>query len=99
MLMIFALIGFGGAGAAFAVARQRLVVDGERDHGMLGVGGMLASFASLCALVGSGVAGLLAVGGTAVWLSYAATSQRIGLFTIERGRLEAAPAEEPRQAR
>jgi hypothetical protein len=99
MLMLFALIGFGGAGAAFAVARQRLVTDGERDYGMIGVAGMLMSFAALCALVASGLIGLVAFGGTVTWISYTATAQRIGLFTIETAGLETVPAEEPRQAR
>jgi hypothetical protein len=97
MLMLFALVGFGGAGAAMAVARQRLAADGERDLGMLGVAGMLVAFATLCASVASGMAGVLAFGGTVLWVSYVGTAQRIGLFTIETGRLEAAPTGEPRQ--
>lgn len=97
MLMLFALVGFAGAGAAYAVARQRLAADGDRDFGMLGVAGMLVAFATLCAGVSGGVAGIVAFGGAVLWISYAATAQRIGLFTIETGRLEAAPTEEPRQ--
>jgi hypothetical protein len=97
MLLLFALIGFAGAGAALAVARQRYVADLERDAGMLGVAAMLLAFAVLCAMVASGFMGVIAFGGVSTWVSYAVTAQRIGLFQIETGHLvEASPQETPR---
>jgi hypothetical protein len=94
MLLLFGLIGFAGAGAAFAVARQRYAIEFEHDLGMLGVAGMLAAFAVLCAGVASGVLGVLAFGGVSTWVSYVVTAQRVGLFRLETGRLEEARAEE-----
>jgi hypothetical protein len=97
MLMLFAAIGFGGAGAALAVARQRFAHEGERDVGMVGVAALLIVFAALCAIVGSGMLGVAAFGGVVLWTSYVATAQRVGLFRIETGLLEAEAAEETRR--
>lgn len=99
VLLMFAMIGFGGAGASLAVARSRRVEDGEYDGGMLGVAAMLLVFGTLCTLVGSGISGVLAFGGVVLWLGYVVTAQRIGIFRIESGSPEEEQAEEPRQTR
>lgn len=97
VLLVFAVIGFAGAGASLAVARSRYVTDGERDAGMFGVAAMLLIFGTLCTMVGSGLSGVLAFGGVMLWLGYIVTAQRIGLFHIETGWLEEPTAAEPRQ--
>jgi hypothetical protein len=97
VLLLFALIGFAGAGAAMAVARHRYAADAENDFGMLAVGTMLLVFGGLCTVVGAGVAGVFAFGGVAVWTSYIVAAQRVGLFRVEAGRLEETTVEEPRQ--
>ena len=99
ILLLFALIGFTGTGAAIAVARGRRVADGAYDGGMLGVAAMLLVFGTLCAMVGGGLAGVLAFGGVTGWVGYVVAAQRIGLFRIETGWLAEAPTEEPRQTR
>lgn len=97
VLLLFALIGFAGAGAALAVARSRQLADGEYDTGMLGVAGMLLGFGTLCTAVGSGLLGVLAFGGVLLWAGYVMTAQRVGLFRIETGWFEEAQQAEPRQ--
>jgi threonine/homoserine efflux transporter RhtA len=97
VLLMFALVGFAGGGASLAVARSRQVSEGEYDTGMLGVAGMLLVFGALCAAVGSGLLGVLAFGGVALWAGYVVTAQRVGLFRIETGWLEEARETEPRQ--
>ncbi|HEX7052208.1 MAG TPA: hypothetical protein VF188_18510 [Longimicrobiales bacterium] len=99
LLLLFALIGFGGAGASLAVARYRRLEDGARDLGMLGVAGMLLTFGVLCTAVAAGLAGILAFGGVVVWASYALMGQHIGLFRIEVGRPPSAEEEETEQSR
>jgi hypothetical protein len=99
VLLLFALIGFGGAGASLALARGRRMDDGSHDGGMLGVAAMLLVFGMLCTVVGSGLSGVLAFGGVVGWVGYVITAQRIGVFTIETGWLEQAATEEPRQTR
>lgn len=99
VLLIFATVGFAGAGASLAVARTRYMNDGERDAGMLGVAGMLFMFGALCTAVGSGLIGVLAFGGVAIWVGYVVTAQRIGIFGIDTHWHEEAPAEEPHQTR
>jgi hypothetical protein len=94
VLMLFAVVGFAGAGAALAVARQRLVTEEEHDLGMLAVSGMLFVFGALCTTVATGPLGIAAFGGVAVWTSYVATAQRVGLFAIQAGRLEEPAIEE-----
>jgi threonine/homoserine efflux transporter RhtA len=97
ILLVFALVGFGGAGASFAVANSRRRVDGERDAGMLGVAAMLFIFGTLCTAVGSGFLGVAAFGAVVTWVGYVVTAQRVGLFRIESGLLEEARETEPRQ--
>ena len=97
VLLVFAVIGFAGTGAAIAVARGRYVSDGERDAGMIGVAAMLFVFGSLCTIVGSGLIGVVAFGGVMVWAGYVVAAQRVGLFRIETGWLEEACPAEPRQ--
>ncbi len=97
VLLVFAVIGFAGAGAALAVARGRYVNDGEHDAGMIGVAVMMFAFGSLCTMVGSGLLGVVAFGGVMLWAGYVVTAQRVGLFRIETGWLEEACPAEPRQ--
>jgi hypothetical protein len=97
VLLVFALVGFAGAGASLAVARQRRVAEGEYDTGMLGVAAMLIVFGMLCTVVGSGLVGVLAFGGVTFWAGYVVTAQRVGMFRIETGWREEARETEPRQ--
>jgi len=97
VLLVFAVIGFAGAGASLAVARGRYVNDGEHDAGMLGVALMLFVFGALCTMVGSGLLGVVAFGGVMLWLGYVVAAQRVGLFHIETGWLEETHPAEPRQ--
>jgi hypothetical protein len=83
MLLLFALVGFAGAGAAVAVARHRFIAEGQKDLGLWGIAGMFFIFGALCTLAASGLFGVLAFGGVAVWASYLLMAQRLGLFTIE----------------
>jgi formate hydrogenlyase subunit 3/multisubunit Na+/H+ antiporter MnhD subunit len=99
ILLLFALVGFTGAGASIAVSRHRDLTDGESDMGMLAVAVMLFIFGALCTVVATGLVGVLAFGGISLWVSYVATAQRIGLFTVQSSRLEEAATEEPRQHR
>jgi len=86
VLLLFAAVGYGGAGASLAVSRYRKIADGERDLGMLGVAMMLFVFGALCTMVGLGFTGIFAVGGVLVWASYTLMAQHMGLFRIEAGR-------------
>ena len=97
ILLVFALVGFAGTGASLAIARQRQLSDGERDLGMLGVATMLFVFGALCTAVGSGVSGIFAFGGVALWAAYVLTAQRIGLFTVNAAGAEEQTPAEPRQ--
>jgi hypothetical protein len=83
VLLVFALIGFVGTGASLAVGRYRHLMDGERDLGMLGVACMLFVFGALCTVVGSGLVGVLAFGGIALWASYVLMAQHLGIFRVE----------------
>lgn len=83
MLLAFALVGFAGAGAALAVARHRLLGEGQRDLGLGGIAAMFLTFATLCTMAASSLFGVLAFGGVVVWASYLIMAQRLGLFTIE----------------
>lgn len=97
VLLLFAVVGFAGAGASLAVARFRMLTDGERDVGMMGVAGMLLAFGSLCAMVGVGISGVLACGAVVLWASYLFMAQNMGMLRIEVGIL---PAEqEPTEQR
>lgn len=83
MLLVFAMVGYAGAGAALAVGRQRLLHEGERDLGLAGIGLMFGTFGALCTIAASGLAGVLAFGGITVWGSYLFMGQRLGMFEIE----------------
>lgn len=97
ILLLFALVGFGGAGASLAVARCRWVEEGDRDVGMWGVAAMLFVFGALCTVVAAGLVGVGAFGLVALWASYVLMAQHLGLFHIvahtpgEATRSEAAP--------
>lgn len=96
VLLLFAVVGYGGAGASLAVARQRRLTDGERDLGMLAVAAMLFVFGALCTVVGVGVAGVFAFGGVVTWASYVLTAQHMGIFRIDAG--QAPPSSEEERA-
>lgn len=96
MLLLFALIGFAGAGAALAVARHRLLEEGERDLGLAGITAMFATFGALCTFAASGLLGIVAFGGVAVWASYLLMARHLGLLHIE-ARRGAAAGRETRQ--
>lgn len=92
-LLVFAALGFGGAGAAFAVARLRELQEGEADFGMRGLAFVLASFSAICTSAAGGLFGVVAFGGVISWASYVFCAQRIGVFRIELYRPRAsAPA-------
>lgn len=96
MLLVFALVGFAGAGAALAVARHRFLADGERDLGLGGIALMFLTFGALCTIAASGFFGVLAFGGVVVWGSYLLMARRLGLFRIE-ARMGSQPEREPTQ--
>lgn len=83
MLLVFALVGFAGAGAALAVVRYRLMTDGERDVGLSGIALMFLTFGALCTTAASSLFGVVAFGGVTVWASYLLMARRLGLFSIE----------------
>lgn len=83
MLLVFALVGFAGAGAALAVARHRLLAEGERDLGLAGIAIMFLTFGSLCTIAASSLFGVLAFGSVAVGGSYLLMAARLDLFHIE----------------
>jgi hypothetical protein len=85
ILLMFALVGFAGAGVALAVARQRTLQQAERDIGMISVAAMLSGFGALCTAVATGLVGVLAFGGVAVWASYVLMAQHLGLFEVDSG--------------
>lgn len=83
VLLVFALVGFAGAGAALAVLRHRLITEGERDPGLGGIAVMFFAFGALCTAAAGGLFGILAFGGVTVWASYLLMARRLGLFRIE----------------
>lgn len=83
LLLVFAIIGFAGAGASLAVARSRWFHECDRDVGMLGVALMLTIFGALCTVVAVGVGGIGAIGPVVIWASYVFMAQRLDLFRIE----------------
>ncbi len=103
VLLVFALIGFAGTGASLAVGRYRHQMDVQRDLGMLGVACMLFVFGALCTAVGTGLVGVLAFGGVALWASYVLMAQHLGIFYVEvNGRVlarEETTREEPFESR
>lgn len=102
VLLIFAAVGYVGAGVSLAISRQRKLTEGARDLGMVGVAGMLMLFGVLCTIVSVGAIGILAFGAIVLWASYLFMAQRIGLFKIEAGgppSTEEQGSEEPRRAK
>jgi hypothetical protein len=91
MLLIFALVGFAGAGAALAVARYRFLGAGERDLGLGGIAAMFLVFGTLCTVAASGLFGVLAFGGVVIGASYVLMARRLGLFRIEAHSTPAVP--------
>jgi threonine/homoserine efflux transporter RhtA len=98
LLLLFALVGFAGAGSAFALARHRARIEEEQDVGLFAVAGMFLLFGILCTLAASGLFGILAFGGVVLWASYVIMAQRVGLFSIE-ARIVAPPEPEPTEHR
>ncbi len=94
VLLLFALVGFGGAGASLAVARARWLQEGDRDIGMWGVAAMLLVFGTLCTLVATGLSGICAFGSVAVWGSYVFMAQHVGVFRLEVRAAGVAPTPE-----
>ena len=82
-LLIFAALGFAGAGAALAVGRLRQLADGGADLGMRALAFVLTLFSAICTISAAGYVGILAFGGVIVWCSYVLCAQRVGVFTIE----------------
>lgn len=83
LLLVFAAIGFAGAGASLAVARNRWLEESDRDIGMIGVAVMLGIFGALCTIVAVGPWGIGAIGAVVLWASYVLMAQRLGLFRID----------------
>lgn len=83
VLLLFGLVGFGGAGASMAVGRVRRLEDGEQDVGMIGVAVLLFVFGALCTALAAGAPGIFAFGGVVTWAAYVLMSQHMGLFRIE----------------
>lgn len=86
MLMVFATVGYAGAGIAYAVARAREIEEAEDDIGMRVVAALLAFFAAVCTFIAAGPSGILAFGGVVAWFSYVVTAQHAGVFWLEHGR-------------
>jgi hypothetical protein len=82
-LLIFAALGFAGAGAALAVGRLRQLTDGDPDIGMRSLAFVLALFSAICTISAAGYIGVLAFGGVIAWCSYVLVAQHVGVFTIE----------------
>lgn len=82
-LLVFAALGFAGAGAALAVGRLRQLNDGEADIGMRTLALVLALFSAICTVSATGYSGVLAFGGVIAWCSYVLCAQHVGVFTIE----------------
>jgi len=96
ILLAFALMAYGGAGACLAVARRRAAEE-EPDLGVLGVAVLLLGLAVLCSAVLGGLAAVLAVGVPVTVALYLFSAQQIGLFRVGRARVDAVPAEESPQ--
>ena len=96
ILLLFALVGFGAAGASLAVAEYRRVAEGESDLGLAGVAAMLVLFGSLCTTVAAGLFGVPVLGGVTVWASYIVMASNMGLFEVEIDSLREEAFEEPR---
>jgi len=99
VLLLFAAAGFAGAGAALAVVRQRFLVEGERDAGMVSVAIILMIFGALCALVAVGPGAVAGFGGVVLWISYVVGAQQLGLFHVATGPPRTTALEETRGGR
>lgn len=84
-LMLFAVIGYAGAGIAFAVGRAHELEECETDFGMRAVAIMLLAFGAACTFVAIGLTGVLAFGGVVAWSSYMFAAQRVGVFQLYSG--------------
>jgi hypothetical protein len=82
-LLLFAAIGFSGAGAALAIGRLHDLDSGDTDIGMRALAFVLAVFSAICTVSAAGFVGVAAFGGVIVWSSYVLWAQRVGVFQIE----------------
>jgi hypothetical protein len=93
-LLLFAALGFAGAGAALAVGRLRELQEGDSDFGMRALAVVLAVFSAACTISAAGFLGIVAFGAVVGWFSYVICAHRIGVFSIEHLQTpERAPAE------
>jgi hypothetical protein len=83
VLLMFAALGFAGAGAALAVGRLRELDDGDPDVGMRALAFVLALLSGACTISAAGIMGVIAYGGVIVWCSYVLCAQHVGVFRIE----------------
>ena len=83
VLLIFAALGFAGAGASLAIGRLRELNDGEADLGMKALAFVLCLFSGACTITAAGFLGVAAFGGVIVWSSYVLSAQHVGVFRIE----------------
>ncbi len=82
-LLMFAALGFAGAGAALAIGRLHDMDSGETDVGMWALASVLALFSAICTITAAGFVGVVAYGGVIVWCSYVLWAQRVGVFRVE----------------
>jgi hypothetical protein len=83
-LLLFGAIGSIAAGLAFALARARVVNEGEDDPRMRLVAQLLLLFGASCTYSAVGFAGVLAFGGVLAWFSYMLSAQQLEVFRISR---------------
>ncbi len=83
ILLVFAALGFAGAGAALAMGRVRELNEGHPDVGMRALAFALALFSGACTISAAGLMGVLAFGGVIAWCSYILCAQHVGVFRIE----------------
>lgn len=92
-LLLFAALGFAGAGAALAVGRLREFNEGDADVGMRALAFVLCLFSAACTINAAGYLGVVAYGAVIVWASYVLCAQHIGVFRIEHlNQRESEPA-------
>ena len=83
VLLLFAALGFAGAGAALAIGRLRELSEGESDVGMRALAFVLCIFSGACTISAAGYLGVAAFGGVVVWTSYVLCAQHVGVFRVE----------------
>jgi hypothetical protein len=83
VLLVFAALGFAGAGAALAIGRLRELNEGDADVGMRALAFVLCVFSGACTISASGFLGVAAFGGVIIWSSYVLSAQHVGVFRIE----------------